>query len=394
MRILIANEAMAGGGGVETYLAALIPALAARGHEIGVLSQNPSREPGPTRIVPAGGWSVSVADAGEPQAMANVAAWRPDVVFSHNMRALTIDERLLAAWPVAKMMHGYFGTCISGQKAVGNGDPSPCGRVFGPACLALYFPRHCGRRRPDVFLRQYRWATRQRTLLTRYAAIVVASGHMRAEYSRHGVGERRLHAIPLFAPPALDAAPPAASTTDALFLGRMTRLKGARVVIDAAAVAARALGRPVHLTMAGEGPQERSLRRLAADLGVPLELPGWVSAETRSDLLRRARVLAVPSRWPEPFGLVGLEAAAQGVPAVAFDVGGISEWLHDGVNGRLVHQAAGADGFGQALAEVLRDDALRGRLSTGARRVAAGMTLDAHVDALETVLGGVARSTR
>lgn len=390
MRILIANEAIAGAGGVETYLAAIIPALAARGHEIGVLSQNSSREQGPTRIVPAGGWTVSVADAGEDQALARVAAWRPDVAFSHNMGALTIDERLLAAGPVAKMMHGYFGTCISGQKAVGNGDPRPCARVFGAACLAQYFPRRCGQRRPVHFVRQYRWATRQRALLTRYGGIVVASDHMRAEYSRHGVAANRLHAIPLFAPPVRGARA-AAPETDVLFLGRMTRIKGARVVIQAVAAAARALGRPVHLTMAGEGPQDGALRRLAADLGVPVTFSGWVSGDTCSDLLRSARVLAVPSRWPEPFGLVGLEAAAHGVPSVAFDVGGISEWLHDGVSGRLVVEAAGAGGFGLALAELLRDDDLRERLSSGARRVAAAMTLDAHMNALDAVLGEVAR---
>ena len=44
-------------------------------------------------------------------------------------------------------------------------------------------------------------------------------------------------------------------------------------------------------------------------------------------------MLVVPSRWQEPFGLIGTEAFNKCKPVVAFDVGGISEWLSNGENG-------------------------------------------------------------
>src|SRR5438034_1221443 len=63
---------------------------------------------------------------------------------------------------------------------------------------------------------------------------------------------------------------------------------------------------------------------------------GWVTGEERWRWLRTASLLAVPSTWPEPFGLVGLEAAALGVPTIAFDVGGVRDWLRPDENGFLV----------------------------------------------------------
>lgn len=52
-------------------------------------------------------------------------------------------------------------------------------------------------------------------------------------------------------------------------------------------------------------------------------------------LYRAATVVAVPSRWPEPCGMVGLQAMHHARPVVDFDVGGIRDWLDDGRNGGL-----------------------------------------------------------
>jgi glycosyltransferase involved in cell wall biosynthesis len=384
MRILLANEARAGGGGVETYLANLSTALQGRGHDVALLYANPPNETGPTMIGAPDSWSV--AELGLGRALERVRSWRADVTFSHNMGRLDVDEALAAAGPVVKMMHGYFGTCVSGQKAHLFPASRACSRLCGPACLALYLPRRCGRIDPLEMISNYRWAARQRALFAKYRSLVVASGHLRAEYLAHGVPPDRVHGIPLFA--TTETPPPvtAASRVDIAFVGRLTALKGPAILIDAARIASRRLGRTLSVTFAGEGPERAALQALALDGLIDVTASGWLDVRARTGLLARTHLLAVPSVWPEPFGLVGLEAGALGVPAVAFDTGGISEWLTDDVNGRLVRPAGDPRALGDAIAAVLADPATLARLSAGALEVARRLDVEAHVSKIEAVL--------
>jgi glycosyltransferase involved in cell wall biosynthesis len=394
MRILIINEALRGGGGVETYLATLIPALQAAGHEIGVLHDNPESQGGPQRIAPEGVWRAGIQDEGLDRALTRVRGFAPDVCFSHNMRRLAYSARVLAEWPVVKMMHGHFGTCVSGQKAFAFPAIVACTRTFGPGCLACYLPRRCGQANPFVMLQEYRWGSELRSLFGRYRAIVVASRYMREEYLRAGAAPGKVHAIPLFAPPHLPAELPdnGPRPIDVVFLGRMTKLKGPDVLVEAAAHAAARLGRRLSVVFAGEGPEREYLGAMAASRGVDARFPGWVTPETRDQLLRDAAMIAVPSRWAEPFALVGLEAAVFGTPAVAFDAGGIADWLIDRENGRLIGPARGAEGLGDAIADILESPELRRRLAAGARAAAARFSLDSHTRMLMAVLEQAAAS--
>src|SRR3990172_3443543 len=212
-------------------------------------------------------------------------------------------------------MHGYFGTCIGGQKRFGFPVAQPCARRFGVACLALYGPRHCGELKAGSFVRHYRWAREQHDLLKRYRAIVVASEHMKTEFVRNGLDPLRVHVIPLFR--THDEAPDAharqlCADDDACsiaFVGRMTGLKGGDLLVDAIAEASGRLGRTIRLLLIGDGPQRAVWERRAADRRVPCSSTGWLNGGERWAALRQATLLARPSTRPEPFGLVGLEAA-------------------------------------------------------------------------------------
>jgi glycosyltransferase involved in cell wall biosynthesis len=391
MRILFANDGVGDAGGVQSYLAAVMAGLAARGHAVAFLHLDPVRAPSDSPA-PPGAPHFGMAERGMDEAIGAALAWRPDVCFSHNMRPLEVERRLMESAPVVKMMHGYFGTCIGGQKTHLFPRATPCTRAFGPACLALYVPRRNGKLSLPYVADQWRWANEQRALFDRYAAVVVASGHMRGEYVRNGTDPHRTHAIPLFPTieiPAEPAPPPADFRL--LFLGRMTRLKGGDVLVRAVARASEAVGRTIPLTLVGDGPQRAEWEALARSLGVDAEFPGWVDADERARHFRAASLLAVPSVWPEPFGLVGLEAGAFGVPAVAFDVGGIREWLREGENGWLAPgDPPTADGLSRLLVRALHERSAVDAMRPAARETAMRMSLAAHLDRLERLLSAAA----
>lgn len=395
MRILFVNDGFADAGGVHSYLVSVMTGLRRRQHDLAYLhgGVRSSEGLGPElRTIPCFG----SADTDRERALAEAGVWGPHVVFSHNMSFLDLEERLLEEWPVVKLMHGYFGTCIGGQKMFALPTRRPCDRRFGAACLALYFPRRCGELRPDKMLSQFLWAQRQKELFDRYAIIMVASEHMKQEYVRNGVVAEKVQVNPLFPADAEASTPcPSSPLTEGhcvLFLGRMTQLKGGDLLIRAAAQAAQRLGRRIALLMAGDGPERSAWEKLALQQMVPAVFTGWVTGPERRRLLASATVLAVPSVWPEPFGLTGLEAAHFGLPAIAFDLGGIRQWLTDGHNGWLVSgnppRVAGlADGLVRALGQPDRLAAMR----QGARQTARSMSLAAHLDRLETILGVACR---
>ena len=210
---------------------------------------------------------------------------------------------------------------------------------------------------------------------------------MGEEYERNGVSIGRLEVLPLFSPLAPDqSARPERDVETVLFAGRMTAIKGGDVAIEAVAQAATLTPRPLRIVLAGDGPQRSGWQARAAKLSVAAEFPGWLAGDALTSAFREASMIVVPSLWPEPFGLVGLEAGSFGVPAVAFDVGGVREWLDPQRSGVLVNPVEGAFGLAVAIASLVENPPTRQRLGDGARAMARFLSLESHVDRLEVVL--------
>jgi glycosyltransferase involved in cell wall biosynthesis len=119
-----------------------------------------------------------------------------------------------------------------------------------------------------------------------------------------------------------------------LWIGRMSPDKGAHRAI----AAARAAG--ARLVLAGPvqpGQEEYFSREVEPALGSEgIEYVGEADAERKRELYQHARALLMPIRWPEPFGLVMVEALACGTPVIAFPEGSAPEIVEDGVTGFVV----------------------------------------------------------
>jgi glycosyltransferase involved in cell wall biosynthesis len=86
-----------------------------------------------------------------------------------------------------------------------------------------------------------------------------------------------------------------------------------------------------------------------------MEYIGEIGDAEKSDFLSGAIALLVPISWPEPFGLVMIEAAACGTPVIAFDAGSVSEIVEDGVTGFIVNDETEAIAALEKLPSLDRD---------------------------------------
>lgn len=401
MRIAVANWSRREAGGAERYLARVIPALREAGHEIGLFYElDAPLDRGPIPL-PEGTPSWSVAELGPAGAIEALRGWRPDLVFNQGIQAPEVEAALQGVADSVLFAHGYLGTCITGAKSFKQPVAMPCGRRFGWECMLHYYPRRCGGRSPLTMIRDFRTQSTRRGRLSGYRAIVTNSAHMQSEFARHVDDPSRVHAVPLPVDPAGPRLPEPPSPTAAggawrlLFVGRMTSLKGGPVLLDALAGVAAALGRGVHVTFAGDGPERAGWEARAAEVqartaGVGVEFVGWLDDGELEALWRRTDLLVVPSLWPEPFGLVGPEAGLRGVPAAAFAVGGIPDWLVEGVGGHLAPgDPPTAAGLADAIVRCLRDPDEHARLRRGARESAARFSQEAHLRALLRIFEGV-----
>jgi glycosyltransferase involved in cell wall biosynthesis len=394
MRIAVATWSGRRVGGVEDYLAAIVPALIQAGHDVVFWheSDQPSdRDPIPLPDeVPV----ICAAECGTIAALAELRSWGPDLIYVHGLRDDVAERELLGIAPSVFFLHTYYGTCISGAKTFTRPIVTPCSRVFGWPCLLHYLPHGCGGWSPLTMVWAYRRQSDRLALLRRYDAVMTHTDHMCGELARHGFTPRGV-GFPVSETARRIHHPPPPGTWRLLFAGRMDRLKGGQVLLGALSRVKAGLDRTLHVTFAGDGPERARWERLAAEVqratvGITSDFVGWVDRDRLDALMAEADLLVVPSLWPEPFGTVGPMAGRQGLPAAAFDVGGISQWLVDGRNGALApgHPPT-ADGLADAILRCLSDAQVHEKLREGAFEIAGRFRMDFHLPAVLDVFAEV-----
>ena len=345
MKILLINTDWGGHpGGIDRYITQIIRMLDHNGDSVSMIYghrrggaleeqlplQGEYELPGIDRI-------PDKQNAATPQKLLELAAAEPpDVVFVQDIRHYPSLTALQQSYPVVLMLHDYRPICLKDTRR----DyfvRRLCEWPLGYHCLLNgHFVRRPGSGSHWPQVRSLNNAQKCLAALTRCHHALTASDYVRQAYLQNGFPPDRITTLPLFTAER-NFTPATAYPREkiVLFVGRLTdRYKGADLLLDVL----QRCREDIRLFIAGDGRYAARIKSLCAkkELTHRVRFLGWLHGEELHRAYRQAMVMVMPSLWAEPFGLVGLEAMANGTPVIAFDVGGIPQWLRENVTGFLV----------------------------------------------------------
>jgi len=383
MKILHLDDRFTRQGGVGQYILSLAELLERHGHESLVAYRDAATCPGssvPAHVLPQDPVGARAA------LTALVARERPDVAMVHHVSSPELIHTVTQLLPAVAYVHGFVAVCPGLAKYHRRGD-RVCEHAFDWRCFPTNYLRRCSSaRKPLTMLRLMRHTAELKAAYAEVGHLVVGSEYMRGLLVQNGF---RRDAISVLAPHFVDPAdiPPYAPPEEpktVLYAGRLEIEKGLPYLIRAMAL----LPASVELIVAGDGTQRSPLEALVSglDLQDRIQFLGWQSDHDLKALYRRCSMLVVPSVCPEPFGKVGIEAMTHGRPVVAFDVGGIGEWLAGRVTGRLV-TPRDISGLAQAIGELVAVPVLCERMGrNGQRYVQETLGAETHLGQVIAVL--------
>ena len=374
MKILLINDYGVPVGGAECIVLSLRDELRRRGHDARLFASTAAiaglpnladatchGTTGPLRT------PLQIANPWAERALQRILAdFRPDVVHV-NLYLTQLSPLILRALRTTPSVYyalWYRAVCPLGTRR--RPDGQNCRATVGTACLrsgclsARAWPLLMLQARFD---RAWGGAFRRVTAISQAVA---------ASLDAHGAPHLRGATV---VPPGTAVVVPRqdfAALPGIVAAGRLVSEKGFDVLIRAFRQVAARIPEAT-LVIVGGGPEEGSLRSLAATLGIAdrVLLPGHLSHADTLTLMRGAWVSCAPSVWAEPFGMAAVEAQMQGVPVVASRTGGLAEIVRDGLTGRLV-EPGDVDGLAAALLGILTD-----------RETVGSMGRAAHADARE-----------
>jgi glycosyltransferase involved in cell wall biosynthesis len=259
---------------------------------------------------------------------------KPNIVYIHQVLNPNLIDFLTKKLPSIRFMHGFKMVCPDGLKTHKSINQI-CDYPLDYGCQKRAYFYNCMPRNPIKGIKLIYNSKKICNIHKKRSFMIVASNYMKNVLIRNGFKKRRIKVIPYFTYlPADNTDSYSNKTKKILALGRVVKAKGFYELIDAFSF----LDDNVSLDIVGDGDEVINLKRYAQQRGLNSRIyfHGWLKHENLKDLYFESAVVVVPSIWPEPFGIVGIEAMAHNRPVVAFDSGGISDWLIDGNTGFLV----------------------------------------------------------
>jgi glycosyltransferase involved in cell wall biosynthesis len=386
MRILYVHERFGALAGAEANAQITAQELGSRGHCLGILHGASTGKGEET-------WNRTFPNKFPLHCTHNASAatealhkFQPDLIYVHKMADLDVIETLVESGvPLVRMVHDHDIYCMRSYK-YDYFTRKICTRSVGPHCV---FPclASVARDRDGGF--PLKWVSysdkkREVALNRRFNRMNVVTTYMRDELLNNGFdpGRIEIHApVPSMGDPNLRS-----SFSDRnliLYAGQIIRGKGVDVLLESLAL----LKSNFECVILGDGNHRAHCEELSRKLGLEARVTfkGFVPQEELKAYYRECSVVALSSVWPEPIATIGLEVMRYALPVVAFDAGGIKDWLLDGYNGYLVPWMD-RQKYASRLDQLLADKPLARQLGeNGLRLVSERYDFDQYIVDLETM---------
>lgn len=332
-------------GGREQYLIDVVEELTKRGHTCCVIYEELTNRPvtyettlGVTKFnIPNLTEFESSLDSQYSKVLRSILdKEKPDVILANDLKNISFLSLLIDYGKLVTMTHYGWLFCLRNVRILYL-SRNACHRKMNFRCLLHgCFLRKAGK--ASVLPLRYNSFKELRKLINLYLQIpkhIVASRYMKNLFLDHGFHNEQVEIINLFAElPGSHYEHTVSKDPRVVFMGRIDRYKG----VDFLLKALSRISSPFTCDIIGDGPFLLHCIKLSHKLGLEksVNFLGWLSRDNARQYLYKASVIVVPSIMPEAFGMVGIEAMAYRKPVVAFDNGGISDWLEDGKTGYLV----------------------------------------------------------
>lgn len=390
MRILYVHERFGNLAGAEANALITATELGRRGHKMGVL-HGPSTGKGETAWNETFPWRKALGENSADDTRRAILGFQPDAVYVHKMADLGVIETLVKSGvPLVRMVHDHDIYCLRSYK-YNYFTREICTKPAGPHCI---FPcLGCVAKNNDggfpLKWQSYTDKLREIELNRQFHRMVVVTTYMRDELLRNGFDSDR---IEIHAPvPRPGDASIRSSFSDRnliLYAGQIIRGKGVDVLLESLA----RVQSNFECIILGDGNHRAYCEGLAKTLSLEdrVTFKGFIPQEELKAYYRECSVVALSSVWPEPIATIGLEVMRYALPVVAFDAGGIKDWLQDGHNGFLVPWMD-RDAYADRIDQLLQDKPLARRMGeAGLQLVTERYDFADYIRDLETLFEEVA----
>jgi glycosyltransferase involved in cell wall biosynthesis len=246
---------------------------------------------------------------------------------------------------------------------------------------------------PADLLEPYRWRLDEKIARARFVAVISHYARSQAMFFSDPAHWHKLRIIHCgvmpdrYAVPAGEPLPPRkVDETRLLFVGRLAPVKGLRVLLAAMADLKDQIP-GLHLVLAGDGPDRKTLEAVAAPLGDMVTFTGYLSQDEVARAMQSCDVFVLPS-FAEGVPVVLMEAFASGKPVIATQVAGVGELVEDGVSG-LLTRPGDTESLGEAILALAIDrERRRAMADVGAAKVRAEFDIVAEATRLATLFAG------